>query len=118
MIMTVLSIGASARCVCSKTPLGDGTPPATQKLTCKCGNRIDYTVVAASETDPTLVQFKDLSKGEESYIGWECGDGVHLEGTKNPFYNYKKTGFYITELTIRCAKCGKRMWIHYNVVTE
>ena len=118
ILMTLLSAGASAEVICTKTRLGDGTPQATQKLTCECGNCISYTAVAASKTDPTLVQFKDLSKGKESYIGWECGDGVHIGGTKNPVYKYEKTGFYITELTIRCAKCGKLMWVHYNVVAE
>ena len=115
MMITLLSAGASAECICVKTRLGDGTPPATQQLTCKCGNRIDYTAVAASKTDPTLVQFKDLSKGKESYIGWECGDGVHVQGAKNQVYKFKKTGFYITELTTRCAKCGRLMWVHYNI---
>lgn len=121
MIMTVLSTGASAKCVCTKTRLGEGTPPATQKLTCKCGNCIAYTAVAASSTDPRLVRFKDLSEGKESYIGWEFGDGTHLGGNritsslKNPVHKYKKTGFYITELTIRCAKCGRLMWVHYNI---
>ena len=118
MMISLLSAGASATCICTKTPLGAGYPPATQKLTCKCGNRIAYTAVAASKTDPTLVQFKDLSKGKESYIGWECGDGKHLGGTKNPVYKYKKTGYYITELTIRCAKCGRLMWVHNNVVIK
>jgi hypothetical protein len=118
MIMTLLSTGASARCVCTKTPLGDGTPPATQKLSCECGNRIDYTAVAASKSDPRIVQFKDLSKGEETYIGWEFGDGIHGDGTKNPVHKYKKTGYYITELTIKCDNCGKLMWVHYNVVIK
>ena len=118
MMITLLSAGASAECICTKTPLGDGTPPATQELTCDCGNRIGYTAVAASGTDPTLVQFKDLSKGKESYIGWEFGDGVHVSGTKNPVHKYKKTGYYITELTIRCRNCGRMMWVHNNVVIK
>ncbi len=118
MMITLLSTGASADCICTKTPLGAGWPPATQELTCDCGNRIGYTAVAASETDPTLVQFKDLSKGKESYVGWEFGDGVHLSGIKDPVHKYKKTGYYITELTIRCSKCGSLKWVHYNVVTK
>jgi hypothetical protein len=118
MMITLLSAGASADCTCTKTPLGDGWPPATQQLTCDCGNRISYTAVAASETDPTLVQFKDLSKGKKSYVGWEFGDGIHLSGTKNPVHKYKKTGYYITEMTIRCGNCGKLMWVHNNVVTK
>jgi PKD domain len=123
MIMTLLSTGASAKCVCTKTPLGDGTPPATQCLSCGCGH-IDYTAVAASKSDPRCVQFKDLSGGKETYIGWEFGDGTHLGGTKitsslqNPVHKYKKTGYYITELTIRCGKCGKLLWVHYNVVIK
>jgi hypothetical protein len=124
MIMTLLSAGASAQVSCTKTPLGAGTPPATQCLSCACGNCIYYTAVAASKSDPKIVQFKDLSKGKETYIGWEFGDGTHLGGTKiasslkNPVHKYKKTGYYITEFTIRCAKCGKLSWVHNNVVIK
>jgi PKD repeat protein len=58
------------------------------------------------------------------YIRWDFGDGTHLEGTKNtslsknPVHKYKKTGFYITELTIRCGKYGKLLWVHKNVVIK
>ena len=117
MIMTLLSAGASATCSVKKTPLGDGTPPATQCLSCGC-DRISYTAVAASKSDPKIVQYKDLSKGKEAYICWEFGDGTHLEGTKNPVHKYKKTGYYITELTIRCGNCDKLLWVHNNVVIK
>jgi hypothetical protein len=116
---TLLSTGASAKVSCTKTPLGAGKPPATQCLSCYCGH-IAYTAVATSKTDPTIVQFKDLAQGKETYIGWEFGDGTHLRGTeitsslKNPVHKYKKTGYYITELTIRCG--GKLLWVHNNVV--
>ena len=122
ILMTLLSAGASAEVICTKTRLGDGTPQATQKLTCECGNCISYTAVAASKTDPTLVQFKDLSKGKESYIGWEFGDGTSLHGTKitnalkNPVHKFKKKGRYISELTVRCN--GKLLWVHYNVIIK
>lgn len=121
--MTLLSAGASAQVTCKKTPLGTGTPKATQRLSC-AHDRISYTAVAASKTDPTLVKFKDLSKGSEKYIGWEFGDGKSLHGTKinsalkYPVHKYKKKGFYITELTIRCSKCNKLLWVHMNVVIK
>lgn len=119
MIMTLFSAGASAQVSCTKTPLGEGTPPATQCLSCCCGH-IAYTAVAASKTDPTMVQFKDLSNGKETYISWEFGDGTCLTGTKitsslkNPIHKYKKTGYYITGLTIGCG--GKLLWVHNTVV--
>jgi PKD repeat protein len=123
MILTLLSAGASASITVKKTPLGAGKPPATQRLSCGC-DRIDYTAVAASKSDPKIVQFRDLSKGKETYISWQFGDGTHLEGTKitsslkNPVHKYKKTGYYITELTIRCGKCSKLLWVHKNVVIK
>jgi hypothetical protein len=119
MITTLFSTGASAQVCCTKTPLGAGKPPATQCLSCCCGH-IAYTAIAASKSDPRCVQFKDLSNGKETYIGWEFGDGTHLGGTKitsslkNPVHKYKKTGYYITEMTIRCG--GKLLWVHNNVV--
>ena len=124
ILMTLLSVGASANISVTKTPLGDGTPPATQCLHCSCGNCIAYTAVAASKSDPKIVQFKDLSKGEETYIGWEFGDYTHLGGTKitsslkNPVHKFSKTGYYITELTIRCGNCHKLLWVHNNVVIK
>jgi PKD repeat protein len=122
-MITLLSAGASAKVVCTKTPLGEGSPPATQRLSCGCGS-ISYTAVAASKTDPLLVQFKDLTTCKESYIDWEFGDGTSLHGTKitnalkNPVHKYKKKGYYITELAVRCNKCKKLMWVHYNVVIK
>jgi hypothetical protein len=123
MIMTLLSAGASASIYVTKTPLGEGTPPATQCLS--CGNDcIAYTAIAASKNDPTIVQFKDLSKGKETFISWEFGDGTYLEGTqitsslKNPVHKYKKTGFYITELTIRCEDNGRLLWVHNDIVIK
>ena len=53
IITTLFSTGASAQVSCTKTPLGAGTPPATQCLSCYCGH-IAYTAIAASETDPTM----------------------------------------------------------------
>jgi hypothetical protein len=124
-MITLMSAGASATVVCTKTPLGDGSPPATQRLSCPCGQcHISYTAVAASKTDPLLVQFKDLTTGKESYIDWEFGDGTSLHGTKitnelkNPVHKYKKKGYYITELAVRCSKCNKLLWVHYNVVIK
>lgn len=123
IMITLLSTGASAKVVCTKTPLGDGTPPATQRLSCGCGH-ISYTAVAASKTNPLLVQFKDLTTGKETYIGWEFGDGTSLHGTKitnalkYPVHKYKKKGYYITELTVKCGKCKKLLWVHMNVVIK
>lgn len=123
MILTLLSAGASASITVTKTPLDATKPPGTQRLSC-AHDRIAYTAVAASKSDPKIVQFKDLSKGKETYISWQFGDGTHLEGTKitsslkNPVHKYKKTGYYITELAIRCGTCGQMLWVHYTVVIK
>ncbi|MCE5329416.1 cell surface protein, partial [bacterium] len=70
-----MSAGASATISVSPTPLGAGTPPATARITCSCGNScIDYTATAVS-SDPRIVQLKDLSKGNETYVRWDLGDG-------------------------------------------
>ncbi len=125
MILTLLSSGASAKISVTKTPLGAGTPPATACLSCKCGHSyIDYTAVAASSSDPRVVKFKDLSKGKETYIRWDFGDGKHLEGKKitsslkNPVHKFSKTGYYISCLTIKCKDCGKKMWVHKTIVIK
>lgn len=123
MMLTLLSTAASASVYAYKTPLGAGTPPATQRLT-GGGNYIDYTAVAASNTDPRLVKFKDLSRGKETYIRWDFGDGTHLEGTKitpalkNPVHKYKKTGFYISCMTIKCSGYNGNLWVHKNIVIK
>ncbi|WP_292372244.1 PKD domain-containing protein [Methanosarcina sp. UBA411] len=123
MILTLLSAGASAKCTVTPTPLGAGTPPATARLSCG-NNHIDYTAVAASSSDPRIVQFKDLSKGKETYIRWDFGDGTHLEGTKitpalkNPVHKYSKTGYYISCMTIKCNGCVGKLWVHKNVVIK
>ena len=121
MMLTLLSAEASATCSVSPTPLGAGTPPATARLSC-CGNEhIDYTAVAVPG-DPRIVRFKDLSKGDETYIRWDFGDGTSLEGTKitpslkNPLHKFPKTGYYITCMTIKCAGCCKKLWVHKNVI--
>ena len=121
MMLTLLSAEASATCSVSPTPLGAGTPPATARLSC-CGNeQIDYTAVAVPG-DPRIVRFKDLSKGDETYIRWDFGDGTSLEGTKitpslkNPLHKFPKTGYYITCMTIKCAGCCKKLWVHKNVI--
>jgi PKD repeat protein len=121
--LTVLSTAASASLVIYKTPLGDGYPPATQRLTGGV-NSIDYTAVAASSTDPKIVQFKDLSKGTETYIRWDFGDGQHIEGTKitsqlkNPVHKYAKTGYYISGLTIRCTGFNGLLWVHKTIIIK
>jgi len=121
MMLTLLSAGASAKCCVSPTPLGAGTPPATARLFC-CGNEhIDYTAVAVS-SDPRIVQFKDLSKGTETYIRWDFGDGTCLAGTKitpslkNPVHKFPKTGYYISCMTIKGDGCVEKLWVHKNVV--
>ena len=122
MMLTLLSAGVSATCFISPTPLGAGTPPATAHLSCACGNnRIDCTAVAVS-SDPRIVQFKDLSKGDETYIKWDFGDGTHIEGTKitpslkNPVHKFPKTGYYISCMTIKGDGCVEKLWVHKNVV--
>jgi hypothetical protein len=82
MIMTLLSAGASASISVKKTPLGAGTPPATQHLSCGC-DRIDYTAVAASKSDPKIVRFKDLSKGKET------SDLPQMSSKKEHFFCYR-----------------------------
>lgn len=121
MILALLSQGVCAKCIVTKTPLGAGTPPATQRLT-GGNNRIDYTAVAASSTDPRIVRFKDLSKGTETYIRWDFGDGTYKQGTKitsslkYPVHKYSKTGFYISCLTIKCKGYNGKLWVHKNIV--
>jgi hypothetical protein len=123
IMLTLLCAGASAKCFVSPTPLGAGTPPATARLSCACGHNIDYTAVAVS-SDPRIVKFKDLSKCKEKYIRWDFGDGTHLEGTKitpslkNPVHKFSKTGYYISCLTIKCGDCGRKMWVHKNIIIK
>ncbi len=125
MILTLLSAGASASISVTRTPLGAGTPPATSCLSCTCRSCcIDYTAVAASSSDSRVVKFKDLSKGRETYIRWDFGDGTHLEGTKitsslkNPVHKFSKTGYYISCLTVKCKDCGKKTWVHKTIVIK
>ncbi len=123
MMLALLSTAASASISVTTTPLGAGTPPATARLS-GGGNYIDYTAVAASSTDPRIVQFKDRSKGTETYIRWDFGDGTSLEGTKitpslkNPVHKYKKTGYYITCMTIKCTGYDGKLWVHKTVVIK
>lgn len=123
MMLTLLSTAASASVCVYKTPLGAGTPPATQRLT-GGGNCIDYTAVAASNTDPLLVQFKDLSKGKETYIRWDFGDGTCKEGTKitsslkNPVHKFSKKGCYISCMTIKCTGYKWKLWVHKTIVVK
>ncbi len=123
MILALLSEGACAKCIVTPTPLGSGTPPATARIT-GGNNRIDYTAVAASNKDPRIVQFKDLSKGKETYIRWDFGDGTCKQGTKitsalkNPVHKYSKTGFYISCMTIKCKGYNGKLWVHKNIVIK
>ena len=123
MMLALLSTAASASITVYKTPLGAGTPPATERLT-GGGNSIDYTAIAASTTDPRIVQFKDLSKGTETYIRWDFGDGTSLEGTKitpqlkNPVHKYAKTGYYISCMTIKCSGYNGKLWVHKTIVIK
>jgi PKD repeat protein len=127
MMLTLLSAGASAKCyTCSKdktsltvykTHLGDGTPPATQQLTCCENTCIDYTAVAVSEDDSRVVKFKDLSKGRGRYIQWEFGDGEY-SSEKNPVHKFPTKGYYITGLTIKCSDCGHLLWVHKTLIIK
>jgi PKD repeat protein len=125
MILTLLSAGASASIKVYKTPLDATNPPGTQRLSCPCGQCcIDYTAVAASSTDPRVVKFVDQSKGKESFIRWDFGDGTSLQGTKittslkNPVHKFAKTGYYISCLSIKCSNCGKNMWVHKTIIIK
>jgi PKD repeat protein len=121
MMLTLLSTAASATVTIYKTPIGAGNPPATERLS-GGGNSIDYTAVAASSTDPLKVQFKDLSKGTETYIRYDFGDGTHIEGTeitsslKNPVHKYPKKGYYISCMTIKCTGYSGKLWVHKTIV--
>lgn len=121
--LILLAPCASAKCIVTPTPLGSGHPPATAYIT-HGNSSINYTAVAYSKCDPRVVQFKDLSKGQETYIRWDFGDGSHLEGTKitpalkNPVHKYRKTGFYISMLTIKCKGYNGKLWVHKNVVIK
>lgn len=125
MIVTLLSAGASASIKVFKTPLDATNPPGTERLSCPCGkNCIDYTAVAASTTDPRVVKFVDKSKVKESFIRWDFGDGASLQGAKitsslkNPVHKFAKTGYYISCFSIKCAKCGKNMWVHKTIIIK
>lgn len=123
MMLTLLSTAASASIYVYTTPLGAGTPPATSRLS-GGDNYIDYTAVAASNTDPRIVQFKDLSTGTETYIRWDFGDGTYKEGTqitsslKNPVHTFSKTGYYISCMTIKCTGYSGKLWVHKTIVTK
>jgi hypothetical protein len=122
MMLILLSSGASAKCTVFSTPLGAGFPPATARLS-SGNNHIDYTVVPIS-SDPRIVRFKDLSKGKETYIRWDFGDGTHLEGTKitpslkNPVHKFSKTGYYISCMTIKCNGSVKKLWVHKTIILK
>ncbi len=126
MMLTLLSAGASAKHAYSKgethlivykTHLGDGTPPATQHLTCCDKTCIAYTAVAASKDDPRVVKFKDLSRNRGNHILWEFGDGTY-SSAKNPVHKYPKEGYYITGLTINCDECGRLLWVHNTIIIK
>jgi len=122
ILIFFLTSTASATVTTFPTPLGAGTPPATARITCSCGNScIDYTAVAAS-SDPRVVQLKDLSKGNETYVRWDFGDGIPLEGTnitpslKNPVHTFPKNGYYIICMTTRNSCCGQKLWVHMTII--
>ncbi|MDW5549690.1 PKD domain-containing protein [Methanosarcina sp.] len=122
ILIFVLTSTASATVTIFPTPLGAGTPPATARITCSCGNScIDYTAVAAS-SDPRIVQLKDLSKGNETYVRWDFGDGTPLEGTnitpslKNPVHTFPKNGYYIICMTTRNSCCSQKLWVHMTII--
>jgi len=122
ILIFVLTSTASATVTVFPTPLGAGNPPATARLNCSCGNSyIDYTAVAVS-SDPRTVQLKDLSKGNETYVRWNFGDGASLEGTnitpslKNPVHTFPKNGYYISCMTTRNSCCGQKLWVHMTII--
>jgi PKD repeat protein len=136
MILTLLSAGASAKRTYSeddytaddytedesnlkiyKTPLGAGTPPATQHLNCCDNTRIAYTAVAASEDDPRVIKFIDKSNNGGEYIQWEFGDGEY-SSAGNPVHKFPKKGYYISGLTIKCDDCGKKLWVHKTLIIK
>ncbi|AKJ38378.1 PKD domain-containing protein [Methanosarcina barkeri] len=122
ILIFFLTSTASATVTVFPTPLGAGNPPATARVNCSCGNSyIDYTAVAVS-SDPRTVQFKDLSKGNETYVRWNFGDGTSLEGTnitpslKNPVHTFSKNGYYISCMTTRNSCCGQKLWVHMTII--
>ncbi|AKB50411.1 Chitin binding protein [Methanosarcina barkeri str. Wiesmoor] len=122
ILIFFLTSTASATVTVFPTPLGAGNPPATARVNCSCGNSyIDYTAVAVS-SDPRTVQFKDLSKGNETYVRWNFGDGTSLEGTnitpslKNPVHTFPKNGYYISCMTTRNSCCGQKLWVHMTII--
>lgn len=123
LIFSLCILPASASLTISKTPLGAGTPPATERLTLG-QNRIDYTAVAYSKTDARIVQFRDLSKGKETFIRWDFGDGCSMQGTKitpalkNPVHKFSKKGYYISCMTIKCEGSKNKMWVHKTLVIK
>jgi PKD repeat protein len=136
MILALLSTGASAKRIYTeddypeddykedkshlniyKTPLGDGYPPATQRLNCCDNTCIDYTAVAASGDDPRVIKFKDLSKNGGEYIQWEFGDGDY-SSADNPVHKFPKKGYYISGLTVKCDECGKKLWVHKTLIIK
>ena len=122
ILIFFLTSTASATVTVFPTPLGAGNPPATARVNCSCGNSyIDYTAVAVS-SDPRTVQFKDLSKGNETYVRWNFGDGTSLEDTnitpslKNPVHTFPKNGYYISCMTTRNSCCGQKLWVHMTII--
>lgn len=114
---------ASASVLLTSCPDGLGHPPASHCYS--VGNAtIECTVIAASKTDPTVVQFIDKSKGKEDSIVWNFGDGTSLSSKKgekittalkNPIHKFKKLGYYIPCCTIQCNGNVKKMWEHYQL---
>lgn len=123
IMLTLLTSAVSAQVNVQKTPLGAGTPPATQRLSCK-HNLIAYTAVDAPSSDSRVVQFKSLCKDDVSYIAWNFGDDGFLDGTKitpqleNPVHKFPKKGYYISCMTVRCKHCGTLLWVHNNIYVK
>jgi len=104
----------------SKAPFIE--PGATYRLSSgQCS--VNYNVTMLNGSTNTF-QFHDLSKGNETYIRWDFGDGTCLVGTKitpalkNPTHKFPVKAWdthYTGCLTIRCTGVKGSLWVHRDL---
>jgi hypothetical protein len=94
---------------------------ATARISCG-ENQVNYTVKQINNS--MTFQFKDISRGKETYIRWDFGDGTYLEGTKitkalkNPTHKFPRKAWdthYTGCLTIKCQGVKGKLWIHKDL---
>lgn len=119
ILFSTITVSASSITLC---PDGMGHPPSTHQISLGKA-KVDYTAIFSCKKI-LKVQFKDLSKGKEVYIGWNFGDGKSLEGTKityslkNPIHIFPKVGYYISLLTIKVKGNVNKLWVHKYVILK